>query len=152
MATLLLLFLLMSPLVGSEGRKKSSRTTHHQTRADVARRGDSREKMVDFDIPKRISINRKVHPPVRRDLTPVPMYRQDSVVGFDGEDLRSVSRPVVLHGGGGGVFYPRDVIKGVEAQNIDVRVRGCQPCCERKEGQRWPNWLTCFFACCTSRK
>jgi hypothetical protein len=158
---------------GSEKYKPSSRTTHHTKRNNRLIREDSREVVVQDDIPKKVSPRRKVHPPAQippfqrnptliPGLRPPPMYRQESTVGLSGEDWRSVNYPVVLHGGGGGASFPQEAPQGLplEAQNIDINVRGMQrlegrrgrECCDRPEGQRWPNWITCFFACCAGRR
>lgn len=170
MTKLLLLSLLLagSPAGASQKMyKKSSHATHQTKRNDRIKQQDSREHVVQDDIPKHISKNRKVHPPAeippfRREPTPIPslqlppMYRQESTVGFTGEDWRA-------RGGGGGVILPQEQHQDApvsDAQNIDIHIRGMQrlegkrnrECCDRPEGQRLPNWLACFFVCCAGRK
>lgn len=145
--------------------RKSSRTSHSQVGRIV--RIDSREYYIPDDQPTRPSPNRKVHPsaPQRSSTpfpTPPPMYRQESTVGFSGDDWRARNTGVILQGGGGGTpdQAPRSATPASDAQNIDIQVRGMarlegrpgRECCDRPEGQRFPNWLACFFACCAGRR
>lgn len=159
-----LILLLVAPSAfGAEKYKPSSRTTHHTKRNNRLVREDSREAVIQDDIPKKVSPRRQVHPPaLRREPTPIPMYRQESTVGLEGVDWRASNyRPVQLVGGGGGMGYaPGIPAEPAQVQNIDIGIRGMQrlegkrgrECCDRPEGQRWPNWVACFFACCGGRR
>lgn len=161
MTTFICLYLLIATCGLSSAQKQyqqSSRVTHSQVGKQV--REDSRVYYIPDDQPKRPSKNRKVHPPaLKREPTPIPsappMYRQESTVGFSGEDWRARHTPVVIHGGGGDYS-----LEPAQVQNIDVGIRGIariegkrgRECCDRPEGQRWPNWVACFFACCGGRR
>ncbi len=149
--TPLILLLGINCLEGSQASyRPSSRTSKSQKRHKVVRM-DSREYYIADDMPPHVSPNRKVHPPAKRTPTPIPMYRQESTVGLHGEDWRAINPQVVMVHGGGGEN---------KAQNIDLEVRGTariegrpsRECCDRPEGQRWPNWIACFFACCGGRR
>ena len=140
---------------GVEGSQKEYRKSSHVTHSQVRKieREDSRFNYIPDDNPIRRSKSRRPYAPeLTRKLTPIPlpsappMYRQESTMGLDGTEWRA---RVQVRGGGG----------EAPVQDLDAQVRGMErlegkhrECCNRSEGQRWPNWLMCFFACCAGRK
>lgn len=152
---LVILLVGFSPKVIVGSYTPSSRTTHQVKRNNVIRL-DSREFYIQDDIPKRVSSKRQVHPPA--GPPPIPMYRQESTVGFNGEDQRSIE----LRGGGKKRRRPSEPVltvrRSVEAQQLDAQARGMERlegrsrCCTRDEGQRRPRWFLWLFGRCLGER
>lgn len=151
---LVILLVGFSPKITGGSYKPSSHTTHQAKRNQVIRL-DSREFYIQDDIPKRVSSKRQVHPPAVPP--PIPMYRQESTVGFNGTDYRSAK----LRGGGGGRPSQEEPIRmgrpSIEAQNIDAHGRGMERlegrrCCSRPEGEERPAWFLWLFGRCLGER